>query len=89
MIDSLALRDIQSCYNFRRSGRQRGEHLRQHHRQPRARGPRLPADELHGGQPDEVPVDPGDGAAEEEPEDTEEGDVNPEEEKKIKKRIQK
>ena len=43
------------------------------------------ADELHGGQPDEVPVDPGDGAAEE-PEEAEEGDVNPEEERK--KRIQ-
>ena len=32
-------------------------------------------------------MDPGDGAAEE-PEEAEEGDVNPEEEKKIKKRIQ-
>ena len=48
-------------------------------------GPRPSADELHGGQPDEVPVDPGDGAAEE-PEESEEGDVNPEEERK--KRIQ-
>ena len=33
-------------------------------------------------------MDPGDGAEEEEPEDTEEGDVNPEEVRKIKKRIQ-
>ena len=46
------------------------------------------ADELHGGQPDEVPVDPGHGAAEEEAEESEEGDVSPEEEKKKKKRIQ-
>ena len=50
-----------------------------------ARDPRLPADELHGGQPDEVPVDPGDGTAEEEPEEAEEGDINPEEESKENK----
>ena len=43
-----------------------------------ARDPRPPADELHGGEPDEVPEDPGDDAAEDEPEEVEEGDVNPE-----------